>query len=208
MKKSDQYHKWVEWSEEDQVYVGKCPDLITGIHGEDPVRALRRALPDRGGGCGTLRVLGQDAADAHDPSDAGAGLRSGRPLVELERYQEIVSAFNNRMAANAPLIGDCALLPYPKRTILYAIKFVLEDYEKRLEVATDSRLMENYRSSVEANRRPAAPLEAGNHFGSTHRRATRSAGGGRSPRALIWLTKCQRTKDFFPPIFFFEVTRH
>ena len=38
MKKSDQYHKWVEWSSEDQVYVGKCPDLITGIHGEDPVR--------------------------------------------------------------------------------------------------------------------------------------------------------------------------
>jgi len=38
MKKSDQYLKWVEWNSEDQVYVGKCPDLITGIHGEDPVR--------------------------------------------------------------------------------------------------------------------------------------------------------------------------
>ena len=38
MKSSDQYHKWVEWSDEDQVYVGKCPDLITGIHGDDPVR--------------------------------------------------------------------------------------------------------------------------------------------------------------------------
>ena len=38
MKKSDQYHKWVEWSEEDQVYLGKCPDVITGIHGADPVQ--------------------------------------------------------------------------------------------------------------------------------------------------------------------------
>jgi predicted RNase H-like HicB family nuclease len=38
MKKSDQYHKWVEWSEEDQTYIGKCPDLITGIHGDNPVR--------------------------------------------------------------------------------------------------------------------------------------------------------------------------
>jgi hypothetical protein len=38
MKESDQYHKWVEWSEEDQTYIGKCPDLITGIHGDDPVR--------------------------------------------------------------------------------------------------------------------------------------------------------------------------
>jgi len=37
MKTIDQYHKWVEWSEEDQVYIGKCPDLMTGIHGDDPV---------------------------------------------------------------------------------------------------------------------------------------------------------------------------
>lgn len=36
MKKSDLYHKWVEWSDEDGVYIGKCPDLITGIHGHDP----------------------------------------------------------------------------------------------------------------------------------------------------------------------------
>ena len=37
MKPIDQYHKWVEWSDEDETYIGKCPDLITGIHG-DPVR--------------------------------------------------------------------------------------------------------------------------------------------------------------------------
>ncbi|MDP6355665.1 MAG: pilus assembly protein HicB [Planctomycetota bacterium] len=36
MKTSDTYHKWIEWSEEDQTYIGKCPDLITGIHGSDP----------------------------------------------------------------------------------------------------------------------------------------------------------------------------
>ena len=38
MKAIDQYHKWVEWSEKDQTYLGKCPDLITGIHGDDPVK--------------------------------------------------------------------------------------------------------------------------------------------------------------------------
>jgi hypothetical protein len=38
MKTSDQFHKWVEWSEEDQTYLGKCPDLISGIHGDDPIR--------------------------------------------------------------------------------------------------------------------------------------------------------------------------
>lgn len=37
MKDLDRYHKWVEWNEGDQVYIGKCPDLVTGIHGENPV---------------------------------------------------------------------------------------------------------------------------------------------------------------------------
>ena len=38
MKVSDQYHKWVEWSDEDGTHIGKCPDLITGIHGDDPCK--------------------------------------------------------------------------------------------------------------------------------------------------------------------------
>lgn len=36
MKPSDQYHKWIEWSAADQTYIGRCPDVITGIHGDDP----------------------------------------------------------------------------------------------------------------------------------------------------------------------------
>ena len=38
MKPSDRYPKWIEWSDEDATYLGKCPDLITGIHGGDPVK--------------------------------------------------------------------------------------------------------------------------------------------------------------------------
>ena len=41
MKPVDTYHRWVEWSDEDQVYIGKCPDLITGIHGDDPVEVFK-----------------------------------------------------------------------------------------------------------------------------------------------------------------------
>ncbi len=41
MKAADRYHKWVEWSEEDRVYIGRCPDLITGIHGDDAQRVYR-----------------------------------------------------------------------------------------------------------------------------------------------------------------------
>ena len=40
MKPADAYHKWVEWSDDDQAYVGKCPDLITGIHGDNPVQVF------------------------------------------------------------------------------------------------------------------------------------------------------------------------
>jgi len=38
MKTTDAYHKWVEWSDEDGAYIGRCPDLISGIHGADPVQ--------------------------------------------------------------------------------------------------------------------------------------------------------------------------
>jgi hypothetical protein len=41
MKPSDRYHKWVQWSDEDQAYLGLCPDLITGIHGHDPAKLYR-----------------------------------------------------------------------------------------------------------------------------------------------------------------------
>ncbi|PYQ63116.1 MAG: pilus assembly protein HicB [Acidobacteria bacterium] len=41
MKLIDRYPHWVEWSEEDETYVGKCPDLITGIHGNDPVKLYK-----------------------------------------------------------------------------------------------------------------------------------------------------------------------
>ena len=61
MKTIDRYHKWVEWSEEDQVHIGRCPDLITGIHGDDPV-AVYRDL------CRTV----QEVIDHFE--------RSGRPL--------------------------------------------------------------------------------------------------------------------------------
>ena len=38
MKLSDQYPKWIEWNKEDQIYIGKYPDLITGIHGDNPTQ--------------------------------------------------------------------------------------------------------------------------------------------------------------------------
>ena len=42
MKTSDQYLKIVEWSEEDQCYVGMCPRMMLGgIHGDDEAKVYR-----------------------------------------------------------------------------------------------------------------------------------------------------------------------
>jgi len=43
MKKSDNYLKIVEWSEEDRCYVGTCPNLMLGgIHGDNEARVYRQ----------------------------------------------------------------------------------------------------------------------------------------------------------------------
>lgn len=42
MKDSDRYAKVVEWSTEDQCYVGSCPGLLLGgCHGDDEFRVFR-----------------------------------------------------------------------------------------------------------------------------------------------------------------------
>ncbi|MCK4306306.1 MAG: toxin-antitoxin system HicB family antitoxin, partial [Candidatus Eisenbacteria sp.] len=43
MKPSDRYLKIVEWSEEDQCYVGTCPSLMHGgVHGDDEAKVYRQ----------------------------------------------------------------------------------------------------------------------------------------------------------------------
>ncbi len=43
MKKSDRYLKIVEWSEEDQCYVGTCPGLMLGgVHGKDEAKVYKQ----------------------------------------------------------------------------------------------------------------------------------------------------------------------
>ncbi len=42
MRLSDQYLKIVEWSEEDQCYVGHCPGLMLGgVHGDDEAKVYK-----------------------------------------------------------------------------------------------------------------------------------------------------------------------
>ncbi len=73
MKATDRYHKWVEWSEEDQVYLGKCPDWITGIHGDDPVQVYRELGEVLEEVIDHLRATGQSLPDAKTRSMAEVG---------------------------------------------------------------------------------------------------------------------------------------
>jgi hypothetical protein len=41
-RKTDIYHRWVAWSEEDQTYIGRCPDLFHGgVDGQDPIQVAK-----------------------------------------------------------------------------------------------------------------------------------------------------------------------
>ena len=42
---ADEYEKIVFWSDEDQCFVGMCPELAYGgVHGRDPVKVFRELL--------------------------------------------------------------------------------------------------------------------------------------------------------------------
>jgi predicted RNase H-like HicB family nuclease len=72
MKPIDGYHRWVEWSDEDQVYIGKCPDLITGIHGDDPVEVYRE-----------LAVVVQEVIDHLQQTGRALPPPRTRPMMEV-----------------------------------------------------------------------------------------------------------------------------
>jgi hypothetical protein len=72
MKPIDAYHRWVEWNEEDQVYIGKCPDLITGIHGSDPVQVYQE-----------LGEAVQDVIDHFQKTGRQLPVARTRPMMEI-----------------------------------------------------------------------------------------------------------------------------
>ena len=64
MRPSDRYHKWIEWSDRDGAYLGRCPDVITGIHGTDPIRLydeLCKVIDE------VLTELGESGRDLPEP---------------------------------------------------------------------------------------------------------------------------------------------
>lgn len=72
MNPIDAHHRWVEWSDEDQVYIGKCPDLITGIHGDDPVEVFKE-----------LQEVVQEVVDHFQQTGKKLPTPRTRPMIEV-----------------------------------------------------------------------------------------------------------------------------
>ena len=85
MKKSDRYVKIVEWSEEGQCYVGRCPELMLGgVHGKNEEKVFAEL-------CAVIKEWIDIAEQDNEPLPAGpAGkhysgkfnLRLGKELHE------------------------------------------------------------------------------------------------------------------------------
>jgi predicted HicB family RNase H-like nuclease len=101
MKMSDQYLKIVEWSKEDQCYVGSCPGLMRGgIHGDDETKVYKEL-------CQTvdewIKVCEEDdeplpAATAGKAYSGKFVVRVGKELhkslaVEALRYGESLNSY-------------------------------------------------------------------------------------------------------------------
>jgi hypothetical protein len=74
MKTEDRYHKFVQWSEEDQLYVGYCPDLFPAggvCHGKTAVQAYK-----------TLCEIVADAVATAEAQGIELPLPRTRPMME------------------------------------------------------------------------------------------------------------------------------
>jgi hypothetical protein len=61
-----------------------------------------------------------------------------------DHFMGIVSAFSDVEANIRAHIGDCGNLPYPKKTILYAIRWLMDHCEKKCEVTDDRAFIDHY----------------------------------------------------------------
>jgi predicted RNase H-like HicB family nuclease len=95
MKRSVQYLKVVEWSKEDQCYVGRCPELMLGgVHGENEQTVFAEL-------CAVIEEWIDIAEKDNEPLPPGmAGKRySGKFNLRLEK------ALHERLAIEATRDG-------------------------------------------------------------------------------------------------------
>lgn len=90
------YTKMVEWSDEDQCFIGRCPELMGGgVHGDDEVKVyaeLCRAVEEM------IEILHADGDRLPEP--LAARKFSGRFVLRLE------PVLHRRLAAKAVAAGE------------------------------------------------------------------------------------------------------
>ena len=94
--KAAQYPKFVEWSEDDKLFVGRCPALFDGgVHGHDEAavyKELCEAVED------WIERLDKDGGDFPEPLDPKKF--SGKFMVRIE------PSLHRRLAAKAQAAGE------------------------------------------------------------------------------------------------------
>lgn len=124
MKISDAYLKIVEWSEEDQCYVGTCPSLMTGgVHGKDEAsvyKELCQAVDE------WIDIYGQD----------------GTPLPEATSGKEYSGKFVIRVGKELHKTLTIGALRYGKSLNDHCIQILRETtspYEGKKKAAKNSK---------------------------------------------------------------------
>ena len=120
MRPSDRYLKIVEWSDEDQCYVGSCPGLMLGgIHGDDEAKVYKelcQAVDE------WIKIHEEDG-DPLPPATAGKDY-SGKFVIRVGRElhkQLAVQAIYEGQSLNAycvKMLRDCTEL-YGEHHVLH-----------------------------------------------------------------------------------------
>lgn len=96
MKTSDQYLKLVEWSDEDQCYVGRLPGFsLGGVHGDDEVEVYREL-------CAVLDEWLQDLESKGGPLPPPTAGRSYSGKFNLR----VGEALHEQLAIESMKIGE------------------------------------------------------------------------------------------------------
>lgn len=104
MKASDRYIKLVEWSDEDQCYVGTCPGLMLGgVHGADEAKVYREL-------CQAVDEWIVIHREDHEPLPPATGGKaySGKFVVRVgeELHRELAAyALRDGKSLNAYCVG-------------------------------------------------------------------------------------------------------
>jgi predicted HicB family RNase H-like nuclease len=90
------YLKFVEWSEEDQIFVGQCPQLFEGgVHGKDEAAVYKELCEQVEN---WIELLAKDGIELPPPLDPKRF--NGKLLLRLE------PALHRRLAAKAQAAGE------------------------------------------------------------------------------------------------------